>query len=107
MGPVVIYRQNVVEPGDSAPPEGPFILEDNYDQHLSPGMKAIVRGEAMTLINTTNNSDEEELNRVLEAIERMQLLKPKLEERRDQLKAAREAAEEAAEAAKEPEPVAA
>lgn len=86
-----------MEPGDSAPPEGPFVLEDNWDQSLSPGMKALVRGEVMTLINTTNLSDEEELDRVLENIERMESIKPKLVEERDRLKAIREAREEAVE----------
>lgn len=93
-GPVTILRSQVVEPGDAAPPAGvPFVPEDNFDQPLSPGMKALVRGEAFNLVNTTNLSDEAELTRVLDNIARLQELSPKLTELRDKLKVQREARE--------------
>lgn len=97
----MIVRQTTVDPGDAAPPNGAFDPAANFDQSLSPGMRAVVRGEKTVLVNTSGLSDEEELNRVLDNIEKMESLKPKLTEMRDSLKAGREAQEEAEKAAAE------
>lgn len=92
---MVILRPTLVDPGDAAPEPGPFDPAANFDQSLSPGMRALVRGEKMVLHNTTEFTDEVELTRVLDNIARMQELVPKLTELRDKLRAARQATDAA------------
>lgn len=60
--PPVVYRSQLVEPGDAAPPEGvPFDPLENYDQDIQSDLKVLKRGDKVTPLNTGEPLTEEAL----------------------------------------------
>lgn len=57
---MTILRQNVVEPGDAAPPAGvPFDPAANFDQDVNNSVKVMKRGDKTTVLSSVGDLTED------------------------------------------------